>query len=323
MQSACFGRPLAVRPSDSDTRLPSNADFEKEDIASLVFIHYPGVTVIWGEIADFGVRGASATAADIERLTCALCAWITSLPEEIRLYDSCGNRLAYRQSVSELHMVYFVAIILLEALRLRKHDQFSSSIPSIIAASCIARLIEEVDCWDDLSSMSSTSTFYIMAACIPILYYRSSLTKKKEARQEELQIICSALEQMAPRWGGAFVVRRNIEKIRNMVERHPSGQHHDVSDQASLGSPGYESQQSKIKEIFPFPQSLCPNMDLLNEDCNGLLDFDSMILPLGDDTLPWAFMESESTFDIFKMNLSTEAFPLVDEPFGTLPPGTQ
>lgn len=293
-------------------------------MSSLVFIHWAGLTAIWSEIADFGVRGASASIADIERLTGALCSWITTLPDEIRLYGAWGTQLSYRQPVSELHMAYFAAIIILEALRLRKHDQFSSSIPSIVAASCIARLIEEVDCWDDLSSMSSASTFFIMAACIPIIYYRSGLAKKKEAREEELQIICSALEQMAPRWGGAFVVRRNIEKIRNMVERHPPGQQQDVSEQASLNSPaGCAPQQYKIKEMFPFPQSLCPNMDLLNEGIDELLDFDNMMLPLGDDTLPWAFMESESTFDLFRMGMNTEAFPLVDESFSTIHPGVQ
>lgn len=318
LQAACFGRPLAVRYSDCDTRPPSIADFDQSDISSLVFVHYASVISIWSEIADFGVRGVSASAADMERLTDSLCTWIVSLPDQIRLFGPTGQRLPYRQSVSELHMVYFVTIILIEALRIQKHEQWSTSIASIIAASAVARLIEEVDCWEDLSSMSSTTTFYIMAASIPLIYHRPSRSDKKEGRQEELQILCSALEHMVPKWGGASVVRQNIEKIRTAVEWYASGQQSDIQAQATIDTTGTLQRPYRLEDMLPFPTSLCSNMDLLDVGADEPLELDPLILPLDDDTLPWAGGEAQSYLDFFRLNQYGDTLNLGEDSFGSI-----
>lgn len=290
------------------------ADFANSDNSSLVFIHYARLTTIWGEIADFGISGTSACAADLERLTEALCAWITDLPEEIRLFNQVGLRAPYLQSVSELHMVYFVTIILLEALRIQSHHRWSTSIPSIIAGSSVARLIEEVDCWEDLSSMSSSTTFYIMAASIPLIYHRPSQAEKSENRNEELQILCSTLDRLGPRWGSS-VVRQNIEKIRNMVEWQISGQQLDTQEQAAPGSACASPLLVRMAEIFPFPQSLCPNMEMLNSSVDGQLDFGSFSPSFGDDTLPWAGTDAQSYLDFFRLDSYAEAPNLGAESF--------
>ncbi|KAK4949968.1 hypothetical protein LTR10_011810 [Elasticomyces elasticus] len=317
LQAACFGRPLAVRYSDCDTKKPSTADFSQSDTSSLIFIHYIGLAAVWGEIADYGNRGKSASTADITRLTDTLCTWIGTLPEESRLFGPNGVRLPYRQSVSELHMVYFVTIILLEAMRIRSREHWATATASIIAASCTARLIEEVDCWEDLSSMSSSITFYIMAASIPLLHLQTNQPEKREIRQQDLQILCTTLERMAPRWGGAAVVRQNIEKILNMVEWHNSDTHSRNAeqgvDQDANGSPW----RYKLEELFPFPRTLSPTLDLLS-NTTPPLEFDIMDLPLADDALPWPDNESQSYLDFFRFNMYGDRFDIGEESVGPL-----
>ncbi|KIW29423.1 uncharacterized protein PV07_05238 [Cladophialophora immunda] len=322
LQTACFGRPLGVRYSDCDTRLPSLADFAGVDISSHVFVQYTRVIAVWGEIADIGVRGGSTSVAVVEQLTDSLCTWIADLPEEIRLFDPMGMRRPYRQSVSELHMVYLVTIILLEALSIKRYEQWSTSIPAIVAASAIARLIEEVDCREDLSSMSSTTTFYVMAASIPLIYHYPNSAERRQTRQEELQILCSALERMSPRWGGASVVRKNIEKIRNVVERYAAQQQHEVSEQAATANSAFIwSQRYRPKDLFPFPAALCSNMVLLDTSVDEPLDFGDMLLPLGDEALSWAFGETQPYDDPFRLNVYSEVFTMVDEASDSLNSG--
>lgn len=291
------------------------ADFAQSDRSSLVFIHYARLITIWGEIADFGISETPACAVDLERITDALCVWITDLPEEIRLFTPAGLRTPYLQSVSELHMVYFVTIILLEALRIQSHHRWSTSVPSIIAASSVVRLIEEVDCWEDLSSMSSTTTFYIMAASVPLIYHRPSEAEKSKNRTEDLQTLCTTLDRLGPRWGAAPVVRQNIDKIRNMVEWQISGQQLDTQEQAVPVSACASPLLVRMAEIFPFPQSLCPNMEMLTSSIDGQLDFGSFSPSFGDDTLPWAGTDSQSYLDFFRLDSYADAPNLGGESF--------
>lgn len=319
-----------MRRSDYDTKVPSTADFHVEDIKSHVFVHYAGVIAVWGEVADIGVRGVSPSATEIERLTDSLCTWIAELPEKIRLFDSSGSRQEYHQSISELHMVYFVTVILLEALSIKRHEQWSTSTTAIVAASSVARLIEEVDCWEDLSSMSSTTTFYVMAAAIPLIYHRPHSADRRASRQEGLSTLCLALERMSPRWGGASVCRQNIERIRNVVERHATQQQqknqqqNDGSEQvaaAATNSDFIPARRYRHQDLFPFPETLCLEMALLSPSVDELLDISDSMLPLGDETLSWAYGEPQLYLDLFRQNMySEDAFNLVNEAFGSLNP---
>ncbi|KAK5046779.1 hypothetical protein LTR84_007132 [Exophiala bonariae] len=319
LQAACFGRPLAVRYSDCDTRLPNVADFENPDSASSVFIQYAGLTSIWGEIADIGISGRSASTADLQRLTDSVYTWIAALPEEVRLFTATGLRRPYRQSVSELHMVYFVTIILLEAVRLQNHHRWSSSVPSIIAASSVARLIEEVDCWEDLNLMSSSTTFYMMAASIPLIYHRPNQAGKIMVRNEELQILCSTLDRLESKWGGAPVVRKNIEKIRNMVEWQTLEHQSENQEPSTIGAAGASTLLPRLAEIFPFPQSLCSNMDLVNDNVERQLDSETFLPSFEEDNLPWLGPETQSYLDFFRLDsyddppiVDSETFALID-----------
>lgn len=301
-----------MRSSDCNTRLPSLADFNHTDTSALVFVHYASVIAVWGEIADFGIRAMPASVDDIKRLTDSLCIWIASLPEDIRLFSSTGLRHSYRQSVSELHMVYFVTIILLEALSVKSHEQWSTSVAAIVAGSSVATLIEEVDCWEDLSSMSSTTTFYILAASIPLIYQRTGQQEKRDMRDEELRLLCSVLDRMAPRWGGAPVVRQNIEKICHQVESQVSAQPRRSREQSPSGAlaPAV-SQRYRLQELFPFPTSLCPNMDRLNMLVDDPLDFGTTILFPREDTLTWTNTDSQWYWDLFRLNMHADDIPTV------------
>lgn len=310
MQAACFGRPLAVRPSDCNAKLPSLADFDHTDTSTLVFVHYASLIAVWGEIADFGIRATPAPVDDIKRLTDSLCTWIANLPDDIRLFSSTGLRLSYRQSVSELHMVYFVTIILLEALSVKSHEQWSASVAATVAGSSVARLIEEVDCWEDLSSMSSTTTFYILAASIPLIYQRTGQQQRRDTREEELRLLRSVLDRMAPRWGGALVVRQNIEKISQQVESQVSAQPRRSREQSpSVALGPASSQRYRVQELFPFPASLCPNMDRLNMLVDNPLDFGTTILFPPEDTLTWTNTDSQWYWDLFRLNVQADELP--------------
>jgi hypothetical protein len=320
----CFARPLGLKQADYDTELPSNADFTYHSVPNLVFIHFTKLTAIMVEVAGSSGHHKEVPEADTERLTTRLIQWISQLPEEIRLYDASGIRRPYLESISELHLLYFVTVIFLEAMHKKQVEQWSTSILALIASSCAIRLLEEIDCREDVSSMSSVTTWFMMVIAIPQLYYRPQASTQEELRQEELDILSGVIEQLRPKYGGANVVRRNIDRIRRDVARHPHQCQADRQDETTANADGGMAAPRHLKDLFPFPKSLCLNLELLGADVNELPELAMNFLPFGNDGFSWTFNEPQSWPDTFGFNaLGTgdDTFSQSLGPFDSLMPG--
>ncbi|RVX69764.1 hypothetical protein B0A52_06409 [Exophiala mesophila] len=307
LQSVCFGRPLAVRASDTNTQLPQLSDFAEDNISSKVFVHYATLIEIVGGIANFEIQGRKASHPEREQIYCSLCEWIKNLPDSIRLFDTKGARKQYHASVVELHILFFTAIILLDAHRMRVENKWYMSTPSVIAASCGARLLEEVECHEDIASMSSPVVFYIMVISVPLLYHRVSSEEKEEIRRAEVQILYSTLEQLSARYSSAVLARRYLDKLSDECRKSRAEVQEELETHQVTISEHNASQSSwATGDLFPFPSNLCPNMELvdfdINDQTNGALEF----FPVSNDPLHWAFNEPPAFLDFFQIDDMTE-----------------
>lgn len=296
-----------MRASDTNTQLPELSDFAEDNISSKVFVHYARLIEIVGRIASFEIHGRKASDSEREQIYCSLCEWIKNLPDSIRLFDTKGQRQPYRQSVVELHILFFTAIIILDAHRMRVENTWYMSTPSVIAASCGARLIEEVECHEDIASMSSPAVFYIMVISVPLLYRRVSSEEKEEIRRAEVQILYSSLEQLGARYGSATLARRYLDKISEEGRRSRSEVQVDLeAHQAAIS--GHDGNQSSwaTGDLFPFPGTLCPNMELVDFDINDQSNAALEFFPVRNDPLHWAFNEPHSFLDFFQLDDMTE-----------------
>lgn len=255
MQVAFWGRPPLLRHGDFTVRLPSPADFETSTLQSLVFIES---TKLWAVMSQFSESAPqnkrSAAAVD------ALVQWLESLPADLLLYDRLnGQRRDYNRAVSELWIQYFVTVILSQTPRHSDHKTGSStSAVSLVAASCIVTLYDEMYCRADLFSLLPLHGFYYIAASLPIIYAPSSTSDQEAWRNKRLQLLQGIVSYLRPKFGDADMVTRKVEGLRKKVDEwRQRAARTEVEDLDGV-RPSMSARESLL---FPFPDDICDYMD--------------------------------------------------------------
>jgi hypothetical protein len=129
---------------------------------------------------------------------------------------------------------------------------------SIIASSCIVGIYEEIYHREQTNFLLPIHGFFCMAAAVPLIYYRPKSPHRNSLREKQIKILRLIMERMRPRYGGADMVLRRIDKLNKAAGDITS---HDVMEPSlHLGpSPDFD----RAAELFPFPVSICDDMDLL------------------------------------------------------------
>lgn len=296
LQSTCFGRPQLIRMGDFDVSLPSPRDFPVYDVSAKVFTQAAKLSIIMGRIAEYSMQASQISQQESSALITSLCNWLRDLPADVRLYDSTYSKNPYNRPVVELHIIYFVSIVLLQALHKEHDKQWRTSLPSIVASSCIARLNEELSYREDEAFLMPIHAFYCMVAAVPLLYYQPQSAEREAIRQEELGIICSVVERMCARYGGSNTVSRNIARLKTEREKSMQGTSAGVMNSSSWTAAHF---RERIDDLFNFPADLCPAMELLRSDTNSQADYSLENILLFDNGFPEWLFSSEPFVDPF------------------------
>lgn len=278
-----------IRSSECDVSEPTEQDFDHYGVHAKVFVHCVKACAILGQIVDGMYRRRAFQHGDIAAMTTSLCEWIQGLPPDLQLYDTSGTRQVYHQAVSELHIFYFTIVMLLEALATQNEPRRRTTMLSIAASSCVARLYEEILCRDEVTLLLPINSFYCMVAAIPQIYHRPQNAAREKARQEELQVLISVVEQMKLRFGGSETVLGNISKLCKDVQAEPGPETGPLRSVLTLQSSAIGDSADKL---FQFARRLSANVDLLctTEGRQGTTT-ETSPLP-GENFYDWAFTES-------------------------------
>ncbi|EXJ90869.1 hypothetical protein A1O1_03974 [Capronia coronata CBS 617.96] len=259
LQVACWGRPPLLRHTDFDVKPPTSEDFEIPDTQSSVFIQVTMLCTIMTSISEVYMQRQHIQQAELTSIDVALCDWVKSLPDDLKLYNANGRRLAYYRPVSEMYIQYFVAIVMSQMLRHKERDRpWRTSIPSRLAASCATALYDEIYCREDTVYLLPNHGFFCLAISLPLLCHRPQSDLRREMRKSEIAVIRSVLNSMRDRYGDASMVLGKMEKLHDTIERSSRS---NESPDATLS----EIQGACIhaKELFPFPTDFCSDMSLL------------------------------------------------------------
>ncbi|CAG9950331.1 unnamed protein product [Clonostachys rosea f. rosea IK726] len=253
---------MVIQIGDFDVAPPALSDFSEPSLQAKAFIEHVKLCKIIGRVSQLLNSGASLNSDESSALKVSLCQWIRRLPRELSLYDATGLRQPYKKEVTGLHLVYFTAIILLQAATRGYNSQWRASPISLLASSCIARLYEETQLREDVCFLIHIHSFYCMVGAIPLLYWRTRSHSKENCRLEELGILRSTVEQLSTRFGGAGTVLRNMEALEAELQQRRSDS--SIDDMMQVEENIIAGDGEQIEELFPFPLELCPNMDLLD-----------------------------------------------------------
>lgn len=277
-------------------------DFEKPNVQIKPFIYATMLSRILGDIAELHLEKQPVPPHKALRFTQALCKWVKELPDDIQLYNADGSRKAFNRPICELFIKYFAAIILLHLLQGEINRQRCPSSRSLIAASCMSRLYEEIYYREQACCLLPINGFFCMLASLPLLYYQPQSKEKKFIRQEEIEIICSIMRSMQPKYGGSEMVLTKIQRLEKEV--HASVQRY-LQETGASGLPGdgiLHTPHQYLEELFPFPSTICTHMDLIGEP--GEFAQETLDEPLAIDE-EWASLmisEGHNFFDLFEFS---------------------
>lgn len=145
----------------------------------------------------------------------SLVGWIAQLPPDLHLYDIAGSRMPFCFPATELHIEYFGTVILSQARSCRSTKQWPCSLASLLAATCIASLYEEILYREQVAILTTMHPFWCLTAAIPLLYYKPDTESLETQRKESLAVLTSVVEQLRPRLGLANSVAHRITLLQN------------------------------------------------------------------------------------------------------------
>ena len=189
---------------------------------------------------------------------------MTDFPESLRLYSTSSDTRIYRRDVYELHINYFVSIIIFFHLCGPAIRYPAACLASLVASSCIASLYEEMDYRDDLNYLFSINNWYLMVACVPQLHYSGSVYNTDNMCSAELDILVAALRQTSIKWPGANMILSTVARLRGASDG--TAQPPLASTTSATEGRRDHLSMAGLNSLFPFPSDMCPRMSLLEED---------------------------------------------------------
>jgi hypothetical protein len=214
----------------------------------MLFVAYVSISSILGRLTEWYLRG-SQSPSQRNRIEEDLHRWIDDLPEELRTTDSSGRPRPYDFDTRQLSLPYFTAISILYRPH---HLSGECNAASVLASSCVVRIVEDFLARDELRYINAMLAIYLLVAGLGQLschrvpdLWSSSAT--------ELDIVVQALEELAHTWHTAKGSLRILRKAQSIVASRPSN---------STAIP-IKTHPDYLSYFSPFGEGFCSKWSLL------------------------------------------------------------
>jgi hypothetical protein len=273
MISTCYARPSILNSGDYSVRMPELSDFAWPDENAYIFIYTVKIVSIMKTCKDLSSRGPRVEPEEVLSIFASLQAWLEDLPPCLRLYSEVGKRNVYSRCALELHIVYFLLIILLYLVPGAHRESRSIKIASIVASSCICRLYEDIHLHEEPNCLIPMHIWFCLVAAIPQVYCLVKFPSFDKSTNEELDILTNILHALAEKHPHSAFFVSKINYFRNHAHSVP-GLMTAPNTRSSSPGPGSETSSAKatvkpeelfsnIASMFPFPEEMSPKLGLL------------------------------------------------------------
>jgi hypothetical protein len=173
----------------------------------------------------------------------------------------------------QLHILYLTTVITLLLLPWSCRNSRTCAKISFVAASCIARLYEDIDCHEEVHRLLPHNGWMLTVAAIPQIYHASRFPNAAYPPAHDLDILTAVVLKITNKHASAKMVLRKINAFRTKLEGHPA-----IATAPAEGRPQnalneHESSQIEhLNEVFqatrsllPFPESHCQSIRLLKD----------------------------------------------------------
>lgn len=317
MATSCWGRPSAFpQISSCDVPAPTEQDFQTPGKKALVFLKAFDLSAILEKVNKISLGQSQVVLDDMTKLVDQLCSWVQNLPQELRLFDSDNTRQPFWRPSAELHIWYLAIVILLQLL---DKDGFPWKIApsSLVAASCIARLYEEIDCREETVHLLHIHGLFCMLAAVPLICYSHTSQETRATCEEDVDIICRILHKMRCRYGGADLVLTKIRHLQEETRRDRETATHRQLEDFVPHMPATGSIRSRVGDLFPFPRSFCSALDLVGQEMHTMEALDeSHMLQMEDGFSPLSYDHNLSLATLLAMDCTAIDLGFGNDGFG-------
>ncbi|KAJ5136208.1 hypothetical protein N7448_004762, partial [Penicillium atrosanguineum] len=310
--TACFGRPSLFGDFDFNIRPLRLEDFEIPDLQAELCIEYTNLNVILGRIVDRHSRKSDISQEEVLISTPrasqysntiqatsflqSLQDWIHNLPLKLQIYTG-RSRNVFRRDIHEVHINYFVCLIVFFRLFGHAISPQTASTASLVASSCIARLYQEITHRDEINYLLPINNWFLMVGCAPQICHNTACQGKDRLCGEELLILTNSLRYMKLKWPPAGVLLDIVGRLCS-VEAGVSDDIGDGQDWQTAESWSGQLSFDILEALFPFPSELSPRMGLVKGGGDELGDQEMLdrMVEAGNDDLDWIFNEFQLGF---------------------------
>lgn len=258
-----------------DVGLPDVTDFECADTGAIAFCHFARLSQVLGEIGRCYRSGQPTAEEETNQLLQSLQLWFNDRPQELHLFGLQSSRRPYSRVINELHIVAYVALILIYLLpgRHRQRRDFCAAATS--AALCIDQLYGEVLHMSEVSRLIPIHSWFILFSVVPRYYCARTLALHGQAASfpdEQSLLAVEVLSEMAETYPSAQWVKERVNKIvygtgTGLDPSGPGGRAAPGTPRASsiavdvaesTSSP--EGSEFEFGGLFDIPDDWCPGL---------------------------------------------------------------
>ncbi|KAH7128926.1 hypothetical protein EDB81DRAFT_808510 [Dactylonectria macrodidyma] len=280
LMGMCWDRLPGLRAHEHHLQPLTVDDFATKDISALVSIHLTSLLGIITTIVKLN-RKKELCSGDISQVLRSLSNWQRNLPNELRPYSVNSTRKPFHLASCQIFICYFTAIIISQMISQDVRGHWRTSAPSVLAASCTARLYDDINCREQSAHLIHVDAYFCLVAGAVLIFYSPGSPGKESERARDVDVLLSTLQVLSVKYGGARLVLAKLQQLKQDVE---SGRSQPTFFLNSPQSGGMEpclpwvvnTVKDWMGELFPFPPSFCERMDLLEPSCNqrdpGLAD---------------------------------------------------
>ncbi|KAJ4287675.1 hypothetical protein N0V90_012378 [Kalmusia sp. IMI 367209] len=263
---------------DIDVTLPVPDDFEHSDAPAITFRAMTELCMTISKIRELSTRREETDIADITALVDMLRKWIEQLPAALQLYTDDSRRQPWSRPIAELHIFYFVSIILVYLLPGSHRQSTALCTASIVASSCAVRLYNEILHREEVSCLLAIHGWASLVAAVPQINCRVRHPAYSATCTEDLGIIRELLTQLGNKYPSAEMVLHKISDISqaDSATEFPQPLQADTGGAALPGNHGIQAEQPTAEQaeqaeqmedydisgLFSFPDSFSPKLRL-------------------------------------------------------------
>jgi hypothetical protein len=146
---------------------------------------------------------------------------------------------------------------------------------------------------DDINYLTAINNWYLMVGCAPLIHYEGSPLDSDGMCKEELDILITVMKQMQIKWPQTACLLKTVDRLRRSKGDGGSASlSHAFVPAGALGERDHLT-MSFLKDLFPFPHSMCSRMKLFDSAPSVERNRPTMQtrIPDNSDNFDWIFDE--------------------------------